>query len=77
MSRIVSYITGGNDVDFRVQCRGVTHEELEQEGRSLRKLKYLAFMYIFLFPCRLKYPCTCILEVEVDLSCLPSPYLLS
>lgn len=64
-------------MDFRVQCRGVTHEELEQEGRSLRKLKYLAFMYMYLFPCRSRYRYICILEVEVDLSCLSSPYILS
>lgn len=46
-------------------------------GVSGNSFKYLAFMYIYLLPGRSRYRCICILEVEVDLSCLPSPHLLS
>lgn len=51
-------------MDFRVECTGVTHKELEQ-GReeSQETIKCIAFMYIYLSACVWRNMCTCILEV--------------
>lgn len=66
-------------MDFRVECTGVTHKELEQ-GReeSQETIKCIAFMYIY--TCLHACGGTCVhayWKLEVNLICLPSPYILS